>query len=57
MRLRNFAIGRKLADDEIVGIGGLERVGELVASLVPFVSLLFPILNINGTTLSLDTKR
>jgi hypothetical protein len=57
MRLRNFAIGRKLADDEIVGTGGLERVGELVASMVPFVSLLFPILNINGTIFSLATRR
>ncbi|KAH6870293.1 hypothetical protein BKA58DRAFT_384758 [Alternaria rosae] len=40
MRLRNFTMGRKLADDEIVGPGGLERVGELIASLVPFITYL-----------------
>ncbi|KAI4702273.1 hypothetical protein J4E81_002636 [Alternaria sp. BMP 2799] len=33
-------MGRKLADDEIVGSGGLERVGELIASLVPFITYL-----------------
>ncbi|KAI4911071.1 hypothetical protein J4E90_007328 [Alternaria incomplexa] len=40
MRLRNYTMGRKLADDEIVGSGGLERVGELIASLVPFITYL-----------------
>jgi hypothetical protein len=56
MRLRNFTMGRKLTDDEIVGPGGLERVGELIASMVPFVSPLFRTLDIDGTTSSLDTK-
>ncbi|KAG9185852.1 hypothetical protein G6011_07183 [Alternaria panax] len=40
LRLRNFTIGRKLTDDEVVGIGGLERVGKLVASMVPFITYL-----------------
>jgi hypothetical protein len=57
LRLRNFTMGRKLADDEVVGIGGLERVSELVASMVPFVSLTSRILDIDGITLSLDTLR
>ena len=39
LRLRNFTIGRKLKDEEIVGEGGLERVVELIGCLVPFVSL------------------
>jgi hypothetical protein len=43
LRLRNFTMGRKLSDDEVVGIGGLERVGKLVANMVPFVSLTFRI--------------
>lgn len=38
LRLRNFTIGRKLKDDEVVGKGGLERVVELMECLVPFVS-------------------
>ena len=37
LRLRNFTIGRKLKDDEVVGKGGLERVVELMGCLVPFV--------------------
>ncbi|CAN9392819.1 unnamed protein product [Alternaria alternata] len=40
LRLRNFTMGRKLTDDEIVGVGGLERVGELVANMVPFITYL-----------------
>ncbi|RYN34634.1 hypothetical protein AA0113_g9069 [Alternaria arborescens] len=33
-------MGRKLTDDEIVGVGGLERVGKLVANMVPFITYL-----------------
>ncbi|KAL1792594.1 hypothetical protein ACET3X_009101 [Alternaria dauci] len=40
LRLRNFTMGRKLTDDEVVGMGGLEHVGELVASMVPFITYL-----------------
>lgn len=57
MRLRNYTMGRKLADDEIVGSGGLERVGELIASLVPFVSLSFHTLDIKGLMFPLDKTR
>ncbi|KAF2036274.1 hypothetical protein EK21DRAFT_96220 [Setomelanomma holmii] len=38
LRLRNFTLGTKLADDEIVGPGGLSRVAELVACMVPFIT-------------------
>lgn len=43
LRLRNFTIGRKLNDEEVVGKGGLERVVELMECLVPFVSPCFSI--------------
>jgi len=39
LRLRNFTVGRKLKDEEVVGEGGLGRVLELLGCLVPFVSL------------------
>ena len=41
LRLRNFTIGRKLKDEEVVGKGGLDRVVELMGCLVPFVSARF----------------
>jgi uncharacterized protein (TIGR02453 family) len=40
LRLRNFTIGRKLKDEEIVGEGGVDRVAEVIRSLVPFVTYL-----------------
>ncbi|KAF2689312.1 hypothetical protein K458DRAFT_413609 [Lentithecium fluviatile CBS 122367] len=40
LRLRNFTLGTKLSDEEIVGAGGLERVAELIACLVPFIRYL-----------------
>ncbi|KAF2263430.1 hypothetical protein CC78DRAFT_534029 [Lojkania enalia] len=40
LRLRNFTLGTKLTDDEVVGAKGLERIAELVACLVPFVTYL-----------------
>lgn len=38
LRLRNYTIGRKLSQDEVVGEGGLDRVAELLTCLQPFVS-------------------
>jgi hypothetical protein len=38
LKLRNFAIGRKLQDHEVVGSGGLDRIDELLQAMVPFVS-------------------
>lgn len=48
LRLRNFTIGRTIADEEIVGTGGLERVAEVVRAMVPFVSLQFRLSKIEG---------
>ncbi|CAK4031512.1 Hypothetical predicted protein [Lecanosticta acicola] len=39
LRLRNFTVGRKLADEEVVGEAGAKRIAELLAALKPFVSL------------------
>lgn len=39
LRLRNYTIGRKLTDDEVLGEGGTARVAELLAALRPFVSV------------------
>jgi hypothetical protein len=40
LRLRNYTIGKKLKDDEVVGSGGLDRIAELIGILTPFVSYL-----------------
>ncbi|KAF1851766.1 uncharacterized protein K460DRAFT_362513 [Cucurbitaria berberidis CBS 394.84] len=40
LRLRNFTIGRKLLDDEVVGPEGLDRVAEVILSMVPFITYL-----------------
>ncbi|KNG50287.1 hypothetical protein TW65_03207 [Stemphylium lycopersici] len=40
LRLRNFTVGRKVHDNEVVGTGGLERVAELVLAMVPFITYL-----------------
>ncbi|KAF2466001.1 uncharacterized protein BDR25DRAFT_238555 [Lindgomyces ingoldianus] len=42
LRLRNFTLGTKLSDGEVVGAKGLERVAELVACMVPFKPTAFP---------------
>jgi len=40
LRLRNFTIGRKLKDEEVIGDGGIDRIAEVIAALVPFVTYL-----------------
>ncbi|KAG6991421.1 hypothetical protein G7Y79_00052g087610 [Physcia stellaris] len=40
LKLRNFTIGRKLKDDEVVGQGGLARIADLIGVLVPFITYL-----------------
>ena len=40
LRLRNFAIGKNLADEEILGQGGLVRIADLIGVLTPFVWIL-----------------
>ena len=50
LRLRNFTIGRKLKDDEVVAKGGMERVVELMGCLVPFVRAPFSVISSSCTT-------
>jgi Conserved hypothetical protein (DUF2461) len=38
LRLKNFTIGKKLEDKEVVAPGGLGRIAGLVGTLAPFVS-------------------
>ncbi|KAJ4369133.1 hypothetical protein N0V83_006217 [Neocucurbitaria cava] len=40
LRLRNFTIGRRLLDYEVVGPKGLDRVAELILDMVPFITYL-----------------
>ena len=40
LKLRNFTIGKKLRDEEVLGPGGLGRITELIGVLTPFVSYL-----------------
>ncbi len=40
LKLRNYTIGKKLKDEEVLGPGGLGRVAELIGILTPFVSYL-----------------
>lgn len=38
IRLKNFTLGTRLSDEEVVGAKGLDRISELVGCMVPFVS-------------------
>ena len=40
LRLRNYTIGHKLKDDEVLGQGGLGRIVQLIEILTPFVTYL-----------------
>ncbi|KAI9843010.1 MAG: hypothetical protein M1837_006641 [Sclerophora amabilis] len=40
LRLRNYTIGRKLEDSQVVGPLGLEQIAELMGTLTPFVTYL-----------------
>ena len=40
LKLRNYTIGKKLKDDEVLGAGGLDRITNLLGTLTPFVSYL-----------------
>ena len=40
LRLRNYTIGKKLKDGEVLGPGGLDRIAILIGVLEPFVSFL-----------------
>jgi Conserved hypothetical protein (DUF2461) len=38
LRLKNFTIGKKLQDKEVVAPGGLDKIAGLVGTMAPFVS-------------------
>ena len=40
LRLRNFTIGRKVKDEEVLGPGGLDKLVDLLGTLTPFVRVL-----------------
>lgn len=40
LKLRNYTIGKKLKDEEVLGPGGLWRIAGLIGILTPFVSYL-----------------
>ncbi|KAK5175236.1 uncharacterized protein LTR77_000373 [Saxophila tyrrhenica] len=40
LRLRNYTIGRKLNDSEVVGPHGLDRIAELLSCMKPFITYL-----------------
>jgi hypothetical protein len=39
LRLRNYTLGRSLADSEVLGKAGRARIAQLLTALEPFVSL------------------
>ena len=42
LRLRNYTIGRKLADEEVTDPKALERIAHLVSCMLPLVSNFSP---------------
>ncbi|KAL0260331.1 hypothetical protein SLS55_004017 [Diplodia seriata] len=40
LRLRSFTIGKKLDDSAVMGAGGLQRITDLIACMVPFITYL-----------------
>ena len=38
LRLRNYTIGTKLTDDQVLGVEGLHRIADLLSCMKPFVS-------------------
>lgn len=43
LRLRNYTIGRKLTDKELLGTGGMDRIADLLSCMKPFVSRSFSV--------------
>lgn len=42
LRLKSFTIGRKLGDEEVLAPRFIERLGELISCMLPFVSTVPP---------------
>ncbi|KAF3008764.1 hypothetical protein E8E13_010251 [Curvularia kusanoi] len=40
LRLRNFTLGKKFSDEEIVGPKGMDRIAELISCIEPFITYL-----------------
>jgi len=40
LRLRNYTLGRKMKDEEVTGEGGIDRIADVIADLVPFITYL-----------------
>lgn len=40
LKLRNYTVGKKLKDEEVLGPGGIRRIVDLIGILTPFVSYL-----------------
>jgi hypothetical protein len=38
LRLRNFTIGKKISDDEVTSVRGLDTIVDLIGTMTPFVS-------------------
>lgn len=51
LRLKNFTIGRKLKDEEVLGPGFLDTIAGLVGTMAPFVSLILflPLFNLSSS--------
>jgi Conserved hypothetical protein (DUF2461) len=51
LRLKNFTIGRKLKDEEVLGPGSLDIIAGLVGTMAPFVSLILflPLFNLSSS--------
>jgi hypothetical protein len=50
-------MGRKLADDEVIGAKGLDRIAEQISCMVPFVSTsLFCPIQVRSWLVFMDTR-
>ena len=55
LRLRNFTLGKRISDDRITAVDGLETILQLIGVMVPFVSPLFQLQSHSFHTLQATT--
>ncbi|KAI9737924.1 MAG: hypothetical protein M1834_009294 [Cirrosporium novae-zelandiae] len=48
LRLRNYTLGKKLSDSEVIGPKGLDRIAEIVGVMVPFITYLNSVVRPDG---------
>ena len=53
LRLRNFTLSKSLSDEELMGPDALDKIGEIVGTMAPFVS----VVPISMSLPYLDTRR